>query len=59
MAFDKDSTLPLIQPQKRTTKVNFAVVIGVLAFLAICAGVVVWLDRSTPDRIPAAETKTP
>jgi len=57
MSFDKDSNLPLINPQKRTTKVNFAIVIAVVIFLAICAGVIVWLNGNPHEAVPAAEKK--
>lgn len=46
MAFDQSSNLPLIQPKKRTTKVNFGIVAGVLIFLAITISVVVWFANN-------------
>lgn len=42
MSFDQSSNLPLIQPKKNTTKVNFGIVAGVLVFLALTISVVVW-----------------
>ncbi len=41
MGFDKDDTRPVMDVQKRTTKVNISMVIGVLLFF-IVAGIVVW-----------------
>lgn len=57
MGFDKDSNLPLVQPQKQTTKVNFSIVIGVLIFLALSAGVIVWLSNNPHEAVPAQEKK--
>lgn len=43
MSIEKESTgLPEINPHKRTTKVNFTIVIGVAVFFAAMAGVVWW-----------------
>lgn len=46
MGFDKDSSLPLIDPQKKTTKVNLLMVLAVIVFLLGSAGVVIWLSQS-------------
>jgi hypothetical protein len=35
MGFDKNDPKPIINPAKKTTKVNFSIVIGVFVFLAI------------------------
>lgn len=43
MSIEKEgSGFPEINPHKRTTKVNFAIVIGVAVFLAAMAGMVWW-----------------
>lgn len=57
MSFDKDSHRPLVNPRKRTTKVNFAIVIAVVVFLAVCAGVIAWLNANPHEAVPAAEKK--
>jgi hypothetical protein len=41
MAFDKDDSRPLVDPERRTTKVNVAMVIALIAFFVV-AGLVVW-----------------
>ena len=53
MGFDKDSNLPLVDPQKRTTKVNFSVVIGVVVFLLFTVSVVIWYSKNQPTSPPA------
>lgn len=53
MGFDKDSTLPLVDPHKRTTKVNFSIVIAVVVFLFIAAGTVWWLSENSPSSAPS------
>lgn len=55
MSFDKDSTLPLVNPHKRTTKVNFSIVIGVVIFLGVTAGVVIWYSNNPPTSAPKEE----
>ena len=42
MGFDKNSPQPLVQPQKRTTKVNIGMVIGILVFFVIGAFIFRW-----------------
>ncbi len=43
MSIDKESSgFPEINPHKRTTKVNFAIVIGIAVFFAAMAVVVWW-----------------
>ncbi|HYD83365.1 MAG TPA: hypothetical protein VEA63_04920 [Opitutus sp.] len=41
MGFDKDDTRPVVDVEKRTTKVNISMVIGVIVFF-IVTGIVVW-----------------
>jgi hypothetical protein len=44
MSIEKESSgFPEVDVHKRTTKVNFSVIIGVVLFLAAMAGVVLWL----------------
>ena len=46
MGFDQESAgQPLVNVHKRTTKVNFAVALGVVVFLLISLGVVIWAAR--------------
>ncbi len=52
MGFDKDSNLPLVNPQKRTTKVNFGIVVGIVIFLLGTAGVVIWYSNNPPHTAP-------
>jgi len=42
MAFDKNDSNPLIQPQKRTTKVNFSIAAAVGVFILIGIGLMIW-----------------
>lgn len=48
MGFDKNNQ-PLLQPQKKTTKVNFGVVGGVLLFLVIGFIVFYWFLHHHPQ----------
>lgn len=50
MSFDENPPSPdrLVNPHKRTTKVNVAVVIGVLAFLLLGVGAVLWFSNTSP-----------
>lgn len=41
MGFDKDDTRPVVDVEKRTTKVNISMAIGVIVFF-IVTGIVVW-----------------
>lgn len=58
MGFDKDSTLPLVNPHKKTTKVNLVMVLAVVVFLLCSAGVVIWLSHSRPS-IPSQGPSSP
>lgn len=42
MAFDKNDPTPLIQPQNRTTKVNFSIAAAVAVFVLIGIGAMIW-----------------
>lgn len=47
MSIDKQSTgMPEIDVHRRTTKVNFATMIGVAVFLVIAAIVIIWLAQT-------------
>lgn len=47
MSIEKESNgLPEVNPRKKTTQVNFSIVIGVAIFLAAMLGVVWWLATS-------------
>lgn len=47
MGFDKDDESPLVHPERRTTKVNLWMIVGILVFF-IAAGVVVWYLARNP-----------
>lgn len=43
MSIDKESTgMPEIDVHRRTTKVNLAIIVGVLAFFVVVAAVIIW-----------------
>jgi hypothetical protein len=42
VAFDKNDPSPLVQPEKRTTKVNFSIVAAVVVFVLIGIGGIIW-----------------
>jgi len=47
MSIEQESTgIPEVDVSKRTTKVNLGIIIGVLVFLAISVGVVLWLGAN-------------
>ena len=49
MSIEKESTgFPEVNVHKRTTKVNFGIVIGVAVFFAAMAGVVWWFWSRNP-----------
>lgn len=52
MSFDQNSDLPLIQPHKRTTKVNFGIVVGVLLFFVIGGAFLLWFQRNPDEAVP-------
>ena len=56
MGFDADSAgQPIVNVHKKTTQVNLWMVVGVVVFFLISAGVVVWLSqRHTTDERPNA-----
>lgn len=41
MAFDKDDPAPLVDPARRTTKVNVIMVLAIVVFFLV-AGIIVW-----------------
>ena len=49
MSIEKESSgLPEVNVHKRTTKVNFGIVIGVAIFFAAMSGVIWWLWSRNP-----------
>lgn len=50
MGFDKDDSGPVVNVSKRTTKVNIAMVVGVLLFF-VAAGLVVWALWADPASV--------
>jgi hypothetical protein len=47
MSIEKESSgIPEVNVSKRTTKVNLGIIVGVLVFLAISVGVVLWLSAN-------------
>jgi len=62
MSIEKESTgFPEVNPHRRTTKVNFSIVIGVVLFFAITLGVALWVANrpESPDGAPPAPTQQP
>lgn len=49
MGFDKNDPRPVVNPAKRTTKVNVAIIVGVVVFFLV-AGLVVWALWADPSR---------
>lgn len=50
---------PLVNVHKRTTQVNFAVVIGVVVFLLVGIGGMIWfVQRSETDTPPSPPVET-
>jgi hypothetical protein len=46
MGFKKDDPSPIFKPRKRTTKVNISLVVGVLIFLLLGLGSVIWMKSA-------------
>jgi hypothetical protein len=47
MSIDKQSSgLPEIDTHKRTTKVNFSIIVGVVVFFVAMIGVIWWLSSA-------------
>lgn len=60
MSIEKESHgFPEVNVHRRTTKVNVSMVIAVLLFFAIAAGVAVWIGgrADTPDGAPPGRTE--
>lgn len=55
MGFDENSNRPLMNPKRRTTKVNFAIVVAVLAFFMVSAFMLIRYSRSPEKTVPKAE----
>jgi hypothetical protein len=59
MSIQKESDgFPEMNPRRRTTKVNFSIIVAVLVFFAVTIGVAVWVakDSDSPDGTPAGPT---
>lgn len=49
MSIDKEGGgYPEVDFRRRTTKVNVAIVVGVVVFFLFCAGLIWWLASRTP-----------
>ena len=46
MGFDQDDPRPIIQPAKRTTKVNISLVVGVIIFFIIGLAAIIWFKTN-------------
>ena len=53
MGFDQNDTQPILQPKKRTTKVNFFVVLGVLLFLTISVVTIRYMTSRNSETVPS------
>ncbi len=52
MGFDKNSTQPIVQPSKKTTKVNIGMIIGILFFFILGGFGVRWFWLHHEDAKP-------
>jgi hypothetical protein len=52
MGFDQNSNQPVVQMQKRTTKVNVGIIVGVIVFLVVGAAAVMWFWLHPPQTYP-------
>ena len=62
MSIDKESNgLPQVNVHRRTTKVNLAIVVGVLVFFVLMIAVAFWASRREPavtsDPAPASRSE--
>lgn len=51
MGFDQNEDQPIIQPRKSTTKVNLAMVAGILVFFIIMAALLWVFSARDPDPV--------
>ncbi len=49
MGFDQNDGRPIVEPAKRTTKVNISMVVAVVVFFALGAAAILWM-RSIHSR---------
>lgn len=59
MSIQKESDgFPEVNPRRRTTKVNFSIIIAVLIFFAVTIGVAVWVanQADAPNGTPPGPT---
>jgi hypothetical protein len=54
MGFDKNDAQPLIRPRRWGTKVNLAMVVGVLIFFALGVIGILWVRSHPKQAVPAA-----
>jgi hypothetical protein len=62
MSFDADSNLPLVNPHKKTTQVNFWIGGGVLLFVVVSVSVIFWHLRrygAEPPPTPVEQLQKP
>jgi len=52
VSFDTDSPDQMVDPKKRTTKVNLGLVLGVLAFFIVGAFAMCSVERDPPQTPP-------
>lgn len=54
MSFDENPPSPshVVNPEKKTTKVNMGVVAGVIVFLMIAVGALIWVMKDPPQSPP-------
>lgn len=60
MSIEKEGDgFPEMNPHRRTTKVNLSMIVAVLLFFAIAAGVAVWVANKpeSPDGTPPGTTE--
>jgi hypothetical protein len=56
MGFDKNDSRPIpVTIEKRTTKVNIAIIVGVLLFLIIGLSVLGWIGRHPHENAQAVQ----
>ena len=61
MSFDKNHESPdkIVNPAKRTTKVNIGMAIGVLVFFVLAAAALVFVMRNPPQSQPTPLSTSP
>jgi hypothetical protein len=55
MSIDKESNgLPEVNVHRRATKVNLCIVVAILFFFAVMAGIAFWVSSEAKDPAPSA-----